>query len=307
MQALRRARRAELVASALVVTSLILLALPESTERSISRRANHLVLLPASRVRVVFGGYLRLREENARLRTELQQAKLELDQVVAARVQSRELRRMLDFAADQPVRLIPARVIDRNLTTLPTAFVLDVGRNAGVVENLPVVTAQGIVGKTVDVGPETSLVMVYAHPDFSASALVVAGDHLEYGIVRPSPSGGLRLFLPLRSSTDPGDRVVTSGYGGTFPRGVPIGHVIEGQESDRLGLQRVDRLQSVVDLGRVTTVFVLTRQVSAGAAAGENLQMFWPGYAYPPMAGEVLGASAVEGVPADSGTADGAP
>lgn len=306
MRALRKARRAEAVTAALVVVSLALLAMPVGAEQAVARRANHLVLLPVSRVRAVFGGYLRLREENAELRIELQQARLELGGVATTHVQNRELRQMLDFAADQLVRLIPARVVDRNFGTLPTTFLLDVGRASGIEENLPVVTAEGLVGKVVDVGPATSQVMLYAHPEFSASALVVGGDHLEYGIVRPAPGGGLRLFLPLRSSTGPGDPIVTSGYGGTFPRGIAVGRVVTGRASDRLGLQKVDVVQPVVDLGRVTTVFVLARELAGpGRSAGTTVRMFWPGYAYPPIAGETLGREPVVadsvGPPPDAG------
>ena len=139
--------------------------------------------------------------------------------------------------------------------------------------------------------------MLYSHPEFSASALAVGGDHLEFGIVRPAPDGGLRLFLPLRSTTGPGDPLVTSGYGGTFPRGLAIGRVESGRESDRLGLQKVDVVKPVVDLARVTTVFVLTRGPEAG---GEEGRMFWPGYAYPPMAGERLGGAVPDSAAADT-------
>lgn len=295
MRALRTARRAEVVTLSLVTASFVLLGLPDTAQEGIARRANHLVLLPVARVRGVFGGYLKLREENAALRAELERARLELGETRVVRVQNRQLRRMLDFAADQPVRLTAGRVIDRNFGTLPTTFLLDVGRRDGVERNQPVVSVDGIVGKTVNVGPATSEVMVYAHPEFSASALIIGGDHLEYGIVRPDADGDLRLYLPLRSTTGPGDPIVTSGYGGVFPRGIPLGRVSERGESDRLGLQKIDRVRPVVDLARVANVFVLSRDVDAGQQAGEVLRMFWPGFAYPPMAGETFGRGPAAG------------
>lgn len=294
----------------LALISLILLALPEPTQQSLARRANHVILLPISNIRATVSGYVRLREENARLREELGQSRLELAEMVTVRAQNRELRRLLDFGASQPVKLLPARVIDRDFGTLPTTFVIDTGSDQGVETNLPVVTADGLVGKTVDVGPGSSQVMLYTHPEFSASALLVGGDHLEYGIVRPSPDGELRLFLPLRSFSEAGETIVTSGYGGVFPRGIPIGRVSEARERDRLGLQRIDRVEAEVDLGRVTAVFVLARDPEPTRSAGEVTRLFWPGYAYPPMPGERLGRtdSMAGGSPADSaGSEDGAP
>lgn len=271
------------------MAALALLALPEATQQDLAHRANHVLLLPLSRIRATFGGYLHLREENARLRSELQQARLELGESQVARTQNRELRRLLDFGPNQPVRLLPARVIDRDFGSLPTTFQIDVGRRSGVEEDLPVVSPEGLVGKTVDVGPASTQVMLYGHPEFSASALLVGGDHLEYGIVRPAPDGELQLFLPLRSFSEAGEPIVTSGYGGTFPRGIPIGRVASTRRDDRLGLQRIDRVEPVVDLGRVSAVFVLMREVPPGHSAGEVMRLFWPGYAYPPMAGETFG------------------
>ncbi|HUP01266.1 MAG TPA: rod shape-determining protein MreC [Gemmatimonadota bacterium] len=299
MTLFRETLRAEAVAVGLAVVSLAFLTLPEPDQQSLARRANHVLLLPLSQVREIFSGHLRLRRENARLRLELQRARLSLASTRAARLQNQELQRLLGFREDQPVQLVPARVIDRNFSTLPTILLLDAGREDGIEPELPVVTMEGLVGKTVGVGPGTSQVLLYSDPAFSASALLVGGDHLEYGIVRPAPTGQLQLLLPLRSRSEPGDRIVTSGYGGTFPRGIPIGTVDRIREDPRLGLQRIDLVEPAVNLGSVTAVYVLrrdagtasstAREVPAGSA-GDVPRLFWPGYAYPPMAGESFGA-----------------
>jgi rod shape-determining protein MreC len=97
---------------------------------------------------------------------------------------------------------------------------------------------------------------------------------------------------------------VTSGYGGTFPRGIPIGEVATVEEDARLGLQRIDRVEPAVDLGRATVVFVMLRGGSPDESAGDRTGLFWPGYAYPPMTGERLTAVAAESLAPDSLTAD---
>ena len=97
MALFRSAYRAEIVAGALVVTSLVLLALPESRQDSIARAANHVVLLPLANARNVMGGYVGLRDENTRLRSELQAARLELGATEGLRLQNRDLSRMLEF------------------------------------------------------------------------------------------------------------------------------------------------------------------------------------------------------------------
>lgn len=311
MPLFRRELRSEAVAGGLVLASLILLALPDARQTALTRTVHHALLLPFAETRGRFAGYVGLREENERLRAEVQRARLELSAEAAYRAETEVLRRMLGFAPDQPVRLLPARVVGRDFDTLPTTFLIDVGRRSGVIENLPVVTQDGLVGKTLDVGEDASLVMLYTHPEFSSSALLVGGDHLEYGVVRPTPEGELHLFLPLRSSSGPGDRIVTSGYGGSFPRGIPLGKVAHVREDRRLGLQRIDVVEPEVRLGAVTAAFVLLRGAVPAGSAGDVPRLFWPGYAYPPMSGEELGRSplsAPDSAGADSLPAvDGAP
>ena len=300
----RSAYRAEVVAGALVAISLVLLALPEGRQNAIARAANHVVLLPLANARNVMGGYVGLRDENTRLRSELQAARLELGATEGLRLQNRDLSRMLEFREDHPVDLVPTRIIDRDFGTLPTTFVIDVGAAEGVEIDQPVVTLEGLVGKIVDVGSSASEVMLFSHPEFSASAMLVGGDHLEYGVVRSTPSGEVELFLPLRSASAPGDRIVTSGYGGTFPRGIPVGTVEHGREDQRLGLQKIDVVRPVVDLGSVGAAFVLRRGADPGESVGDVPRLFWPGFAYPPMAGESFGRQGPDSLAADSLAAD---
>ena len=182
--------------------------------------------------------------------------------------------------------------------------IIDVGRADGIEVDQPLVTLEGLVGKTVDVGRSASEVMLYSHPEFSASAMLVGGDHLEYGVVRSAPNGDVELYLPLRSRSAAGDRIVTSGYGGTFPRGIPIGTVERGREDERLGLQKIDVVRPVVDLGSLGAAFVLRRVVGPGESVGDVPRLYWPGYAYPPMAGETFGRLAGDSVRADSAASD---
>lgn len=300
MASVRQAHHAEIVALALAAVSLILLSLPASRQQTIARVTSDLLLFPLSQARSGLSGHWGLRTENLRLREELQQARLTASAASLAERQNRELQALLGFRRRQPVELVAARIVDRNFATLPTTALLDAGRADGVGVNLPVVTDRGLIGKTVAVSRELTRVMLYSHPDFSASALLVGGDHLEYGIVRPGGGGVLQLFLPLRSESAPGDRIVTSGYGGTFPRGIPIGEVAAVEEDARLGLQRIDRVEPAVDLGQVTVVFVMLREGTSDESAGDRTGLFWPGYAYPPMTGERLAAAAAESLAADS-------
>ncbi|HKY59887.1 MAG TPA: hypothetical protein VJP59_02650, partial [Gemmatimonadota bacterium] len=145
MASIRQERRAEIVALALVAVSLILLTLPPARQQAIARFTSDLLLLPLSHVRSGLSGHWALRADNLRLREELQQARLEASAASLAERRSRELEGLLAFRRRQPVRLVPAHIVDRNFATLPTTAVLDVGRAEGVDVNLPVVTDRGLI------------------------------------------------------------------------------------------------------------------------------------------------------------------
>ena len=106
--------------------------------------------LPLAGARNVLGEYLGLREDNARLRRELQAA--HVSSWAPRRdsgFQNRDLSRMLEFREDQPVDLVPTRVIDRDFGTLPTTLVIDVGQEDFERVDQPVVTLDGLIGKAV--------------------------------------------------------------------------------------------------------------------------------------------------------------
>jgi hypothetical protein len=122
----------------------------------------------------------------------------------------------------------------------------------------------------------------------------------EAGIAAARPDGELELVVPLRSTAKPGDVVVTSGIGPVFPRGIPIGRISGVTEEDRLKLQKNDRIVSVVDLSRTTSVFVLVQGGSPDGAdpaqPGEST-LFWPGYDVPRyLVADSLGADSLAGL-----------
>jgi hypothetical protein len=80
--------------------------------------------------------------------------------------------------------------------------------------------------------------------------------------------------------------------------------VERGMEDQRLGLQKIDVVRPVVDLGSVGAAFVLRKGGDPGESVGDVPRLFWPGYAYPPMAGEAFGQQSSESAAADSASAD---
>ena len=102
--------------------------------------------------------------------------------------------------------------------------------------------------------------MTWAHPEFRVSAATQDGSVL--GIVAPSPNtDASETYLELRGvafrdTVQAGTLVVTSGLGGVFPRGIPIGRVA-GVRKEELGWERIYRLAPLANPGRISHVLVL--------------------------------------------------
>ncbi len=139
-------------------------------------------------------------------------------------------------------------------------FKVTVGNRAGVGVFTPVVASAGLVGMVQQVDPVRSQVISYAHPDFRVSAQADSA----YGIVQPHlGSGADRGLLELhgvafRNPLKAGQPVISSGLGGAYPAGIPIGTVIrEIQTPERWA--RTYLLQPAVNLADVGPVMLLLR------------------------------------------------
>ena len=110
-----------------------------------------------------------------------------------------------------------------------STVVLDLGHEQGVHGLSPIITADGLAGRVLEAHPSLSIGMDWSHPDFRAS--VMSEDGELYGIVGPEPAafgGAERLILtgiPYFNVLEDGTLMVTSGRGGVYPRGVPVGRI----------------------------------------------------------------------------------
>ncbi len=291
-------KREYLVVALLCLLCVGALSLSTPDQVQLARRVNRAFLLPFLLVQDDIESYLGLREENVRLRSALERRSLEVSELRWTRVENLKLRDALGFRERLPVQLVAAEVVGSSAERLPRAFLLDKGSADGIRPNLPVVTPDGLVGKTSETDRHATLVLTLRHPDFRASALALTERDAEAGIAAARPDGALELVVPLRSTARPGDVIVTSGIGPVFPRGIPIGRISGIAEEDRLKLQKNDRIVPAVDLSRTASVFVLLQGAGSGdpAQPGQST-LFWPGYdGAPYLAADSLRADSLAGL-----------
>jgi len=124
----------------------------------------------------------------------------------------------------------------------------------------PVVAPEGLVGLVRSVDRHTSVALAWTHPDFRASAMV-DGSHV-YGIVaarRGEREGEVMELrgVAFRDTLKAGTPVVTSGLGGVFPRGIPVG-TVEGVLSESEGWERTYLLKPAVHPASASHVMILS-------------------------------------------------
>ena len=147
------------------------------------------------------------------------------------RAENERLKQLLAFADSTPdLNYVTGTVIGRSQGIWFDTFTINVGRSQGVEKNMPVVNAKGLVGHVTDVGATWSKVVALI--DSSVSVSVMVERTRDSGMVRGMLEVGneadkLELYyLPSDSDLVPGDKIVTSGIGGLYPKGVLVGEVI---------------------------------------------------------------------------------
>ncbi len=269
-----RGRRGLAVAIGFFVLSLITLYMPAGVQSHVAGGLRATILRPfiITQENVVRA---RLRAEDARVL----QAKL--DSLAALLVsqgplaeENGRLRELLGLQEQAPQRFVAASVVRSGTAGSESMFYLDVGSEDGVQVGDPVVMRNGrvgLVGVVQQVQESRSMGMDWSHPDFSVSAVSVDGN--VSGIVEPRRGDFRemdRLLLngvPYYEFLDPGTLIMTSGLGGVYPRGIPVGEVLEVAEEEG-EWRRAYWLRPVVEPGSATHVLVLVGDSSAAGLEG---------------------------------------
>ena len=221
----------------------------------------------------IWDGYVALRgirEENRQLRKDLEFVQGQNNQLREAAVATQRLEAILDFKQKSIPDMVAAQVIGRDATNWYRGIILNKGEQDGVHAEMGVVTPAGVVGRVVKATSSSSVVLLMTDPN-NAIAALVQGTRDE-GIVEGTRNGRARMkYIPLLSTVHPGDRVITSGLTGSFPRGLAIGVMthIEKEEGD---LFRSAELEPEVDMTKLDEVLVIRSPYDESDASKKMIQ-----------------------------------
>ncbi|QJE73519.1 rod shape-determining protein MreC [Aerophototrophica crusticola] len=200
----------------------------------------------------------RLRDENARLQ-QWQQAALRLE------AENRSLRGLLSFRPDPPATVVTARVIGDPGGAFVRTVVVTAGRRDGVQRGQAAMAGTGLIGRVVQVGEWSARVLLIT--DINARIPVVLEQSRQRAMLGGDNSDQPRLlYVPRGAQVSPGERVFTSGHGGLFPPGLPVGMVHLSPDGE-------PRVAPLVDLSRVEHVQI----VDFGGAGGLAAEAVQPG------------------------------
>lgn len=171
------------------------------------------------------GERARLAGENAALREQLLVGNARIHRLEAVQLENQRLRDLLGGTRGLRLSVQLANLIDIDLDPFRHRILLDGGSNRGVREGLAVIDGNGVVGQVIAVTPFNATAMLISDPSHAIPVQVVRSGlrTIAYGT---GDIGTLLLpNIPLSADVRVGDQLISSGLGGTFPAGFPVGRI----------------------------------------------------------------------------------
>jgi len=175
--------------------------------------------------------------------------------------ENQRLRELLSFGETRPgIELrggqIIARVIGRDSNNFLNFVMVDLGSSHGIAVGMPVLNNEGLVGRVSEVTSRSSKVLLISDPLSTVNAILQSSrlTGVVNGTVGDDPVMG---FIPQGTLVGVGEVVLSSGMGGNFPKGIPIGQVIEVRQRDFEVFQEAV-VRPIVDFGRLEFVLIVT-------------------------------------------------
>jgi len=262
-RALRSNSRVDLIVlSSCVILALVARALPTTMRDPVATGMRRTFLAPLV--------MLQERAERGRqslLQADAKQAHLDslsLNSIKAGALETENerLRKLIGLGSQLKWGFIPTEALHGRGVRDETTVILSAGSRAGVSRLSPVIAPEGLVGVVDQVDPTMSHAMLWTHPDFRVSAM--SPDGTAFGIAQAHLTGATGGYLielrgvPFRATLKPGAEIVSSGWGGVWPRGIPIGTVLQEIKTTE-GWARTYLLRPAVNPADVYSVMILRR------------------------------------------------
>lgn len=252
----------------LVALLVFSLNVPRNREANIIERSVLYILSPILKpvakvsgfIEDVWDGYIRLvdtHNENMRLRDDIRALNLRVLAGNEALLANQRLERLLDMKKSIKAPTISATVIGEDVTSWFRTLVINRGSANGINEGMAVISADGVVGQTVKVSSSTSRVLLLTDHASGISATIQRSR--ARGVVKGKGEMLCSLeFTTREEDVKVGDTVITSGIGGVFLKGLPIGEVTMVKRGE-YGIFQTVSIRPTVNLPHLEEVLVVER------------------------------------------------
>ena len=194
-------------------------------------------------------------EENQFLREKNLQLNLQLESILYAADENKNLRELLDFKRETKLKIIPASIINKGIQTNIKALTIDVGSRDSVITNQAVLTPYGVIGKTIQVGKNSAIVQSISDNNFRLSVRIMPSGAV--GILKWFDSNTCKVYEVQKNvDVNIGDRVITSGFSKIYPPKLPVG-TVSGVYDERGSYQKVINVNIQNDFESIQNVFIV--------------------------------------------------
>lgn len=215
---------------------------------------------------------LQLISENERLKQENLYLQAQLQKFADLQSENQRLRSLLGSSPKTGERLLVAEVLAIDLDPFSRKLLINKGSRQGIFKGQPIIDAQGIMGQVVHVGPFSSSVMLITDPNHELPVQVVGKGLRTIAAGMGAINRLALLYLPNNAPINVGDLLVTSGFGGVFPPGYPVGTVVEVNPDIAQPYAQVQAIPSATLERNREVLLVWPENVSPPLVDEENLE-----------------------------------
>ena len=205
-------------------------------------------------------------EQNKMLRSEVEQLRQRDVKVNEIMAENTRLTNILNYKnAVKQFDTAVAKIISYDSSNLTNSITINLGAKDGMQKNMPVITPQGLVGTIVAVYEHSAKVQLILDPRSAVGAIIQRPESRVIGIMQGSvgvQTLAKMVNIPRDADVVVGDNVLTSGYGGLYPKGIVIGEVVE-VTNEAGGLLKYATVKTAVDFYRIEEVLVIVNSREA--------------------------------------------
>jgi rod shape-determining protein MreC len=203
--------------------------------------------------------YQNLLAENKQLNTEIGKLTAQLVELEDVRLENQRLRTLLSLPQSKALHTETALLIGKDSSNWTKTIMVNKGTSNGIREGMAVVSAAGLVGKITEASARASKAALII--DFNSKIPAKVLRSREEGVVFGTLQAGRGIckMKYIQGDVTPGDKIISSGLGGIYPRGLLIGEVIAVEEEENK-LYRIAEIEPAVNLSTLEEVMVVIKE-----------------------------------------------